>query len=162
MWSFAPSISNLSTLVLPPVIVTKLDECVNVTSPPSKLITPPLPKCKSFHPLLELPKSYVASASGIIFDFISPPRTISSPAASPILILPPRVILPFIFAFPANSNLPNEPVVIELPLTFALSIINACVLPLSTTNLPNEPVEIEEPDIKPKQAKVADSTVVAI
>ena len=129
MWSFAPSISNLSTLVVPPVIVTKLDECVRVTSPPSKLITPPLPKCKSFHPLLELPKSYVASASGIIFDFISPPRTISSPAASPILILPPRVILPAIFAFPANSNLPNEPVVIELPLIFALSIINACVLP---------------------------------
>ena len=38
MWSLAESISNLSTLVLPPSISSKLDECVRVTSPLSKLI----------------------------------------------------------------------------------------------------------------------------
>ena len=70
----------------------------------------------------------------------------SSVSASPILILPPRVILPSIFAFPANSNLPNEPVVTEEPLTFASSIKNA---PLSATILANEPVDVAEPLIFP-------------
>ena len=42
---------------VPPATVIVLALCVRVTSPPSKLITPPLPKCKSFQPWELEPKS---------------------------------------------------------------------------------------------------------
>ena len=59
----------------------------------------------------ELPISLVPSASGIRFDAKSAVITNVSLAESPMVVVPPAtVIVPSIVAFPANSNLPKDPV----------------------------------------------------
>ena len=47
-------------------------------------------------------------ADGIISEDKSPPKEIVSEDASPIVMLPPRVILPSILAFPVKSSVEPE------------------------------------------------------
>jgi len=50
----------------------------------------------------------VLVADGIISEETSPPKEIVSEDASPIVMLPPRVILPSILAFPVKSSVEPE------------------------------------------------------
>ena len=76
----------------------------------SKYATPSM--YMSFHSLLEEPKSYVPSSSGIIFESTSPPNTILSVLASPKVTVPPlNVVVPVTVKLPPTAKLPATEVI---------------------------------------------------
>ena len=62
---------------------------------------------KSFHSCEELPKSYVLSVLGIMFELTSAPKTTLSSAASPNVSVPPlKVVVPVTVRLPPTETLP--------------------------------------------------------
>ena len=82
--------------------------------------------CRFLQFLVLEPKSNALWTSGTIEELTSPPKLIISVVASPIVILPPKVILPSILALPLKYKL--EPVM--LPVTINAPVISVFVFTL--------------------------------